>query len=1308
MKTKTKKITSIFLTFAMLVTMLGAFSFTASAAEGVSYVDREWNGTEVVSTTKTVSEYTTMTSETVTMTDGWYVVNSDLTFDTRLTVTGTVHLILADGATLTANQGISVNEGHALYIYGQSDDESNMGKLVANSNTYNFDAMIGGDEYNYAGKLVFNGGFITATSTGDGAAIGSGYNRAGYDIVIQGGVINVAASHSSAAIGSGDNGGSGTKADLCSICIHGGTVSAEVLKNCSATIGGGYQFDSGDITITGGSVTATNATWGAAIGGGGYCSGGNITITGGTVVAKNTDKSSQCGAGIGGGYQGSGGNITITGGNVTAVGGWGAAGIGGYANAGNIVITGGTIDSTGNVRACGIGGGVMGVTGSIAILTDNLTIKQGSSGKGDVGFGEDDDGTGATMLLAGTTVTVSGDFTLRIDYTLPAGYTLEIPEGATLTIPEGIKLNIDGTIVNNGTINCYSHTYKNGICVFCEDVCTHAGDATCKTAANCTICGMSFIDASNHEQPNEFTCSLNASDNTKHDVKYACCNSIVQTDVHTAVYSATSENVITETCSEDCGYSATATLTASDAAYTGAEIAAAYISYSDGWMGEKNQPAEIADTKYTDNLNVGTATVTTTVEGYEISTTFNVTPKELSLTLTSLGMDYNGTNILTNYEVKLDGIVIYDEGSYVNPGILDFDDVYDDVMLDTDALVVTLPGCTAGRYTTATISNIKLIGEDAANYTIAEELVVENVDIEISPMPISIIPMDQVVSEGQDIDPDAYDLDKELPEGHILTGVQLAVDEEHGEIYVAMDENENIVGLKVTNAKGEDVTNCFNFHGYETGKLTRTHQGHSFNADGFCATGECSMYQPANAGTNEWGETVYEIGNAGQLYWFAELVNVDGDQYASGRLVNNIVIPAGAPNWVPIGGYSEWISYTGAFDGQGHTISGLKCETTGKYAGLFGYTDYNNTIQNIGILNSSFKGTQYVGGLIGCGYTTVTNCYMANTTVEGTDSTMSGFMGYNGGYVSNCFAYADTLVGHNSGTVENSYYLSDTETEEGGKTAAQFASGEMVYLLGEAWGQTIGTDLFPTLGGPKVNYGYTTCDEAQTEKVYSNETAYDEKPGHSWSEWQETKPATGTSEGEETRTCTVCKLEQKRSIDKLENVFVDLIPGAYYETPVKWAVENGITKGIDETHFAPDDACNRAQIVTFLWRAAGSPEPASANNPFIDVVEGSFYYKAVLWAVENGIVKGIDENHFAPDAPCTRGQVVTFLWRFRGKPASGGSNIFTDVAPGVYYYDAVLWAVEQGITKGMGDGTFGIDYPCNRGQIVTFLYRTIG
>ena len=171
--------------------------------------------------------------------------------------------------------------------------------------------------------------------------------------------------------------------------------------------------------------------------------------------------------------------------------------------------------------------------------------------------------------------------------------------------------------------------------------------------------------------------------------------------------------------------------------------------------------------------------------------------------------------------------------------------------------------------------------------------------------------------------------------------------------------------------------------------------------------------------------------------------------------------------------------------------------------------------------------------------------------------------------------------------------------------------------------------------------------------------------------------------------------------------FEDVVPGAYYEIPVQWAVENGITSGVDENHFAPNAACTRAQVVTFLWRAAGSPEPASMNNPFVDVAADSFYYKAVLWAVENGITSGNDATHFAPNASCNRAQVVTFLWRFRGRPASGGNNIFTDVEAGSYYYDAVLWAVEKGITSGMGDGTFGTNAACNRGQIVTFLYRTL-
>ena len=174
-----------------------------------------------------------------------------------------------------------------------------------------------------------------------------------------------------------------------------------------------------------------------------------------------------------------------------------------------------------------------------------------------------------------------------------------------------------------------------------------------------------------------------------------------------------------------------------------------------------------------------------------------------------------------------------------------------------------------------------------------------------------------------------------------------------------------------------------------------------------------------------------------------------------------------------------------------------------------------------------------------------------------------------------------------------------------------------------------------------------------------------------------------------------------------ENPFVDVPADSYYYDSVRWAVEKGITSGMDATHFGPDTACSRAQVVTFLWRAAGSPEPVSNVNPFEDVNEDNYFYKAVLWAVENGITSGVDATHFGPGAACNRAQVVTFLWRVAGAPeATAGGSGFSDVTdPESFYYDAVLWAVENGVTAGMGDGTFGVSNVCNRAQVVTFLYR---
>ena len=170
-------------------------------------------------------------------------------------------------------------------------------------------------------------------------------------------------------------------------------------------------------------------------------------------------------------------------------------------------------------------------------------------------------------------------------------------------------------------------------------------------------------------------------------------------------------------------------------------------------------------------------------------------------------------------------------------------------------------------------------------------------------------------------------------------------------------------------------------------------------------------------------------------------------------------------------------------------------------------------------------------------------------------------------------------------------------------------------------------------------------------------------------------------------------------------VFVDVATGSYYEDDVDWAVENGITTGTDATHFSPDGICTRAQAVTFLWRAAGSPEPKTSTMPFTDVNAGSYYYDAVLWAVENGITKGTSDTTFSPDATCSRAQIVAFLWRSEKSPAAGTANPFADVKSTAYYADAVLWAVKEDITKGTTNTTFSPNADCTRAQIVTFLYR---
>jgi len=175
-----------------------------------------------------------------------------------------------------------------------------------------------------------------------------------------------------------------------------------------------------------------------------------------------------------------------------------------------------------------------------------------------------------------------------------------------------------------------------------------------------------------------------------------------------------------------------------------------------------------------------------------------------------------------------------------------------------------------------------------------------------------------------------------------------------------------------------------------------------------------------------------------------------------------------------------------------------------------------------------------------------------------------------------------------------------------------------------------------------------------------------------------------------------------------ENPFTDVHTWDYYYDSVLWAYKNGITAGTSEGIFEPEASCTRGQVVTFLWRAKGQPEPNTTVCPFTDVHTWDYFYKAVLWAYENGITAGVSATEFGPETTVDRGQVVTFMWRDAGMPGASVSNPFVDVANGIYYHDAVLWAYQNGVTSGINATEFGPANPCTRGQVVTFLYRAIG
>lgn len=240
-----------------------------------------------------------------------------------------------------------------------------------------------------------------------------------------------------------------------------------------------------------------------------------------------------------------------------------------------------------------------------------------------------------------------------------------------------------------------------------------------------------------------------------------------------------------------------------------------------------------------------------------------------------------------------------------------------------------------------------------------------------------------------------------------------------------------------------------------------------------------------------------------------------------------------------------------------------------------------------------------------------------------------------------------------------------------------------------------------------------TCTEEGSRQFYCSrcyKTDYQSIPasGHRWRFEQVLTPAQEGEHGTASYICSVCQAA-KQDICCAGVVFSDMpADGHFAHDPIDWAFFQGITSGTSATTFSPNKTCTRSQVVTFLWRAMGKPAPVSTKNPFTDVTESDYFYQAVLWAAEQGITKGTGKTRFSPHADCNREQVVTFLWRAKGSENPTSEALpFEDVEPDSYARDAILWAVEHGITKGTSKTAFSPHANCSRAVIVTFLYRAM-
>ena len=401
-------------------------------------------------------------------------------------------------------------------------------------------------------------------------------------------------------------------------------------------------------------------------------------------------------------------------------------------------------------------------------------------------------------------------------------------------------------------------------------------------------------------------------------------------------------------------------------------------------------------------------------------------------------------------------------------------------------------------------------------------------------------------------------------------------------------------------------------------------------------------------------------------------------------------------------------SNPGSFTMNGGTVTNLYVEHDANYGATFKYND--GTIEHLYLSKENgngqsievtpVKGVIYNGGVKEEDLVTLTLKYNDGATADTTYNVASGTTitlptpAYRSGYTFNGWYDGSTKVSSPYKVTKNVILTASWSYNYSGGSS----SYDPTYSVSTPSKTENGS---VTVSPKNASKGDTVTVTVKPDSGYVLETlTVTDKNGNELT-------LKDKGNGKYTFTMPAGKVEVKATFmedNSMLNFFYDVPNNAYFYEAVKWAVKNGITTGVGNNLFAPEQPCTRAQIVTFLWRAAGSPEPKGAASGMTDVVSGSYYEKAVAWAIENGITTGTTTSTFSPDATCTRAQAVTFLARaLKAKAASAAE--FSDVPTGSYFADAVAWAAANGVTEGIGGGLFGSDNDCTRGQIVTFLYR---